>query len=114
MIIAGVAVRECPESGGTSKAVRDVGVLGDVLGVVDVGEGVLVDRRIDCNRDDGQQQAEKSGTKSGVFEEKARFAGVLLLLEVRRQRKPTCPPCPRRVYPIGFRSGKKNKSAISQ
>ncbi len=53
MIIAGVAMRECPENCATGQAVCDVWILGDVFGVVDVGEGMLVDGRIDHNGDGG-------------------------------------------------------------
>ena len=62
MPVTGIAVSERPDNIAGSQAVFDVRVVDDVLRIVDVDEGMAVDRRIDGAGGDDQQQAENDGT----------------------------------------------------
>ena len=73
MPIAGIPMRERPQHGPSRKAIFDVRILCDVLGIVDVGEGVVVHWRIDCDRHGEQQYAEDDRTEYRIARKEIGF-----------------------------------------
>ena len=99
MPVGGIAVEKRPGYRAQGQAVLDVRVLGYVLGVIEVGEGMLVYRRINGEGNEGEQKAKGSRAQGRIGAKKiAARSSWRLRLNVDGSHRF---PFSRRVYPIG-------------
>ena len=67
MPIGGIAMSDSPHGHAAAQPVFDVRIFGNVLGVINIDEGMAVDRRINRYRHNREQQAQYYGSHNRIF-----------------------------------------------